>query len=117
MQVIFRKFPEGDVIALPLDRTVHVAAVVSDRARWIEVPPQGVTLVQGAHPHVLSADPGTCRYTLDVTDSAGLAVAVIEAAAPVWLLHPEHGGTGLAAGTWAIRRQREQAQEARMVAD
>jgi hypothetical protein len=84
----------------------------------MEVPVGGVTLVAGVHPHVLVADAGTCQYTLDVSDSAGLAVAAVRATEPVWLLHPEHGGTGLAPGTWVIRRQREQsAEQARLVAD
>lgn len=108
---------QGDVLALPVDLTQRASVTVRDNARWYEVPAGGVTLVEGQHPHVLTADAGTCRYTLDVTDAAGLAVAVLTATEPVWLLHPEHGGAGLAAGSYVIRRQREQAQEARIVAD
>lgn len=107
---------QGDVIAIPIDPHAKIATAAA-KARWVEVPPGGVTLVAGAHAHVLAADPGTCRYTLDVVDPTGLAVAIVTADDTAWLLHPEHGGTGLAAGTWAIRRQREQAAEQRLVSD
>jgi len=32
---------------------------------------------------------------------------VVDAMAPVCLLHREHGGTGIAAGLYVVRRQRE----------
>ncbi len=66
-------------------------------ADWHPVPPEGHVLLDGVHPHVLVADPGTCP----------LDGGSFTATAPVYLMHPEHGATGLAPGTYATRRQRE----------
>jgi hypothetical protein len=89
---------QGDLIVIPFS----MLDVEPPDDRGDEVPPEGVHLVaglNGANPHVLVADPGTCRW------STGRDVAVVENTAPVYLLHPEHGGTGIAAGRWLIRRQ------------
>ncbi|MGW0803278.1 hypothetical protein [Nonomuraea sp. NPDC002799] len=37
--------------------------------------------------------------------------------ATAYLAHPEHAYTGIAPGTYELRRQREQADKARLVAD
>lgn len=75
----------------------------------------------GNNPHTLVADPGTCRFTRQVRDLTGLAVAVVVNTAPACLLHPEHGGNGIAPGCWLIRRQRQRGQEPgghwRLIAD
>jgi hypothetical protein len=42
-----------------------------------------------------------------VSDVDGLAIALVDTMAPVYLLHREHGGTGIAPGRYAVRRQRE----------
>jgi hypothetical protein len=111
---------QGDLIVVP-----H--AVLADRVRvfpaahWTPVPPQGVELlrgVAGGHPHTLVADPRTCRWTAMVTDPDRLTLGVFEATAVVYLLHPEHGATGCAPGTYVVRRQRElEGRRARLVAD
>lgn len=109
---------QGDVIAVPLDLPgFKNAAAVHPHAVWIDVPPEGLDALRGQHPHIIVADLGTCRWTTQVNDPSGLSLGILEASAPVHLLHPEHGGTGLAAGTWLLRRQREQAEEQRLVAD
>jgi hypothetical protein len=90
---------QGDLIVIPFALLDH--PLEENANRW--VPAEGVHLVaglNGRNPHVLVADPGTCRW------SPGPDVAVVENTAPVYLLHPEHGGTGIAAGRWLIRRQR-----------
>ncbi|MFD5825132.1 hypothetical protein [Lentzea sp. NPDC060358] len=89
---------QGDLIVIPFSALGFVPEETADR--W--VPPRGVHLVAGLggrNPHVLVADPGTCRW------SPGGEVAVVENSAPVYLLHPEHGGTGIAPGRWLLRRQ------------
>jgi hypothetical protein len=53
----------------------------------------------------------------------GLAIAMIETSAVAYLIHPEHGGTGIAPGRYVVRRQRERETERmswrgnRMIAD
>jgi hypothetical protein len=44
-------------------------------------------------------------------------IGVLECTSPAYVLHPEHGATGIAPGTYVLRRQREQADEERLVAD
>ena len=81
----------------------------------VPVTGSGVTLVQGIHPHHLVADGDTCRWQPGA--GGALGVGVIHALAPCWIIHPEHGGLGLAPGAYEVRRQREQAEEQRLVAD
>ncbi|MEV4111392.1 hypothetical protein [Nonomuraea sp. NPDC049695] len=111
---------QGDLIVIP--RSVVTASVRTWRdARWQPVPPEGVELLRGAaggNPHTLVADPGTCIWTTQVSDSDGLAIGMFEASAAVYLLHPEHGGTGCAPGAYVVRRQREhEGHRSRLVAD
>jgi hypothetical protein len=115
---------QGDLIVVPLP-LIASSVRARPRARWTDVPPEGIELLRGAaggNPHTLVADPGTCRWTADVADAEGLALGIFEASAVVYLLHPEHGGTGCAPGAYVVRRQREQwsrgsALGARLVAD
>ncbi|MCF6467593.1 hypothetical protein FAF44_04085 [Nonomuraea sp. MG754425] len=109
---------QGDLIVVPMP----IADVtVWDRAGWRPVPPEGVELLRGAaggNPHTLVAEPGRARWTADVRDALGLAIGVFTATAPVYLLHPEHGGSGCAPGTYVVRRQREhEGHRSRLVAD
>jgi len=96
---------QGDLIVVPFSMTQDPGNIDFGDP----VPPQGVHLVQGAdgrNPHVLVADPGTCRWH-EYNDGTSLSIAYVDNTAPVYLLHPEHGGTGIAPGRWVIRRQRE----------
>lgn len=109
---------QGDLLVIPAELLTQVTARTN--AAWVAVPKSGVEVLRGAaggNPHVLVADAGTCRWTTEVTDRDGLALGILDATAPVWLLHPEHGGSGIAAGRFVIRRQREQADVQRLVAD
>ncbi|WP_433436026.1 hypothetical protein [Nonomuraea sp. CA-141351] len=111
---------QGDLIVIP--HSVVAASVQTlSGSLWQPVPPEGVELLRGAaggNPHTLVADPGTCRWTTWVSDLDGLAIGVFEASAAVYLLHPEHGGTGCAPGTYVVRRQREhEGRRSRLVAD
>ncbi|SED59686.1 hypothetical protein SAMN04489727_8517 [Amycolatopsis tolypomycina] len=97
---------QGDLIVLPL-------ALLGRQPRdWWELPAEGRELVRGEagnNPHTLVADRGTCRMTTWLKDPEQLAIAAFENTAPVWLIHPEHGATGIAPGAWFVRRQREPA--------
>jgi hypothetical protein len=94
---------QGDVVVIPL-------GLIPDRAGLLpeptdEVPSSGVELLRAQHSHVLVADAGTCWYQLMARSQ--LDLAVVRTAAPVHLLHPEHGALGIAPGQYLIRRQRE----------
>ncbi len=104
---------QGDLIVIPFGMAdVGADAVVPHR-----VPPAGVELVRGQHAHVLVAD-GTVDYTT-MEDRQNLAVAVVEVAegATAYLLHTEHGAAGIAPGRYIVRRQREQAEQQRLIVD
>ncbi|GAA3212247.1 hypothetical protein [Actinocorallia longicatena] len=99
---------QGDLLIVP--HAAVAVAVTLPVHPWREVPPAGVVLLRGAaggNPHTLVADRGTCTWTTDVRDSFGLALGALRATGPVYLLHPEHGATGLTPGTYVVRRQRE----------
>lgn len=99
---------QGDLIVIPLDLLTTVTA--QPWARWNPVPAGGVELVRGVagnNPHTLAADAGTCHYTAEVRDPLDLGIAIFENTAPAYLIHPEHGGTGIAPGCWLVRRQQE----------
>ncbi|QKW38744.1 hypothetical protein HUT06_35900 [Actinomadura sp. NAK00032] len=100
---------QGDLIIIPF---AEVSASLSLRPNpvWTDVPSEGVELLRGqagGNPHTLVADPGTCRWTTQVSDSGFLTIGVFEASATVYLLHPEHGASGCTAGRYVVRRQRE----------
>ena len=103
---------QGDLMVIPFDllnpRTFTVS--VTDGARWRDVPPAGIELLRssaGGNPHSLVADPGACRWTTDVHDTTGLALGTLTTTATAYLIHPEHGATGIAPGRYLVRRQRE----------
>ncbi|MEU7003041.1 hypothetical protein [Nonomuraea sp. NPDC046570] len=112
---------QGDLIVIPHHLVADEALLA--HTTWTEVPAEGIELLRGAtggNPHTLVADPGTCQWTDDFWDSAMLAIGALRATAPVYLLHPEHGATGLTPGTYLIRRQREfdhRSRRQRIVAD
>jgi hypothetical protein len=100
---------QGDLIVIPL-ALLEGDIVVPSFAERREVPAAGVELLRsaaGGNPHTLVADAGTCWWTAGVHDRAGLALGVVEARTVAYLIHPEHGGTGIAPGSYVVRRQRE----------
>ncbi|MFI6514134.1 hypothetical protein ACIBF1_01080 [Spirillospora sp. NPDC050679] len=113
---------QGDLIVIPLRVIEHAIAFQRD-PQWADVPAEGVEVLRGAaggNPHTLVADPGTCQWTRWFRDSMGLALGALRTSRPAYLLHPEHGGSGIAPGTYVIRRQRERGDGARpnrLVAD
>ncbi|WP_433281116.1 hypothetical protein [Micromonospora sp. CA-244673] len=103
---------QGDLIVIPLRILADVQP--SPRARWRPVPPGGVELLRGAaggNPHTLVAGPGDAEWTADVADPQFLAVGVLRCVRPAYLIHPEHGGSGIAPGTYLVRRQRERSTQ------
>ncbi len=105
---------QGDLLLVPLGmlRHVRLGQSWSPQPTWQEVPPGGIELLRstaGGNPHTLVADPQQCRWTFNVTDPTGLALGALEATAVAYLIHPEHGATGIAPGCYVVRRQRERA--------
>nr|WP_296769608.1 hypothetical protein [Rhodococcus sp. (in: high G+C Gram-positive bacteria)] len=113
---------QGDLIVVP---HAALADVVSThpRSRWVDVPRTGLELLRsaaGGNPHSLVADEGVCTWTTWVQDSRGLALGVLDTRVVAYLIHPEHGATGIAPGRYVIGRQRESGglySRVQMVAD
>lgn len=106
---------QGDLIVVPMDLLDPVT--LHPGTRWRPVPSAGLELVRGVagnNPHTLVVDAGTCRWTPDVRDPLGLGIAAFENTAPAYLVHPEHGGSGIAPGSWLVRRQQERGIGARL---
>ena len=101
---------QGDVIVLPT-RAGEVTGLVP-------VPPEGVVVVRGesgGNTHLLVAD-GNVRFAKRGV-GADMGTLVVDEGAVAYLSHPEHGAQGIGAGTYYVRRQREQADVIRLVAD
>lgn len=104
---------QGDVLIVPM-RSGQVAGLVA-------VPREGVVVVRGeagGNTHLLVADgPVSFAPTTDARGTVRLGTLVVEEGATAFLTHPEHGFMGIAPGTYRINRQREQAEQVRLVAD
>ncbi|MET9322554.1 hypothetical protein ABZX75_20540 [Streptomyces sp. NPDC003038] len=110
---------QGDLLVVPMGMLRHVRPREDGHGRdgygrvvWRDVPAEGIELLRssaGGNPHTLVADPGQCRWVQDVSDPTGLAIGMLEASAIAYLIHPEHGATGIAPGRYVVRRQRERA--------
>jgi hypothetical protein len=114
---------QGDLLVIPIavlaaDPRADVSIVHSPR--WHEVPGAGVEVLRagtGGNPHTLVADSGTCRWTTGVDDPERLALGALSTTGVAYLIHPEHGGSGIAPGTYVIRRQRERSGMTRRPSD
>lgn len=99
---------QGDVVVIPT------------RAGKVEnlkpIPPEGIVVVRGesgGNTHLLV---GAGQWAPNTNDRAICGTLVVEDE-PAYLTHPEHGGQGIGEGTYIVRRQVEQAEELRLVAD
>lgn len=84
------------------------------------IPAAGYPVVRGengGNTHALHADVGRCFYDPDTLRDARLGVLTVAADSRAILSHPEHGFMAFGPGTYIVNRQREQADEIRMVAD
>ena len=118
---------QGDLLVIPiallaadpLGRTRGEVSLVRS-PRWHAVPGAGVEVLRsgtGGNPHTLVADPGSCRWTTGVDDPERLALGAVRTTGVAYLIHPEHGGSGIAPGTYVIRRQRERSGLTRRPSD
>ena len=102
---------QGDLIVLPMRPGVDAGDLV---------PAEGVAVIRGeagGNTHLLVGEGVSWRPVARNGDDLDLGVVTVPSGAVAYLLHPEHGGQGFAPGAYQIRRQREQADEIRMVAD
>lgn len=104
---------QGDVIVIPAADAAPATT---------PVPSSGVAVVRGeagGNTHTILADgPGICCDTRQATArDLTLATLTVPEGSTAYLAHPEHAYTGIGPGTYSLRRQREQADELRMVAD
>ena len=114
---------QGDLIVVPHSMLTGVVT----RQPWtrtVPVPASGIELLRsaaGGNPHSLVADEDACTWTAPVADPRGLALGIVEVTGVAYLVHPEHGATGIAPGRYVIGRQRERGTgvygAARLVAD
>ena len=101
---------QGDLIIVPA-RGRNVSGKTVPAAGVAVIAPVG-----SGHEHRLFAGaPGTAVFVPDV--SGGQDIGLLECTAPAYIAHPEHAYAGIAPGTYLLRRQREQADEERLVAD
>lgn len=101
---------QGDVIVVPTRRGKTAAALV---------PAEGVPVVRGeagGNTHLLVAD-GPVLWGAASDSGVVLGSLVVPEGSTAFLLHPEHGANAIGPGSYIVRRQREQADEIRMVAD
>ena len=101
---------QGDVIIVP-------AAVIAETP----VPSAGHPVVRGengGNTHLLLAS-GDVRFDERTASATNLTLGTLTVGqdAEAFLAHPEHGYLGIAPGSYEVRRQREQADELRLVAD
>ncbi len=103
---------QGDVLVLPTQ-----AGIKPGRP----VPPDGIAVVRGesgGNTHLLVADgPVMWAPIVGDPDSLDLGVVTVPEGATAYLLHPEHGANAIGTGAYILRRQREQADVIRRVAD
>lgn len=85
------------------------------------LPAAGVALVssgQGGHTHQLVAQgPVMWAPVARAAELGDVGVFTVPDGAVAYVIHPEHGAMGFAPGAYLVRRQVEQADELRIVAD
>lgn len=103
---------QGDVLIRPLTGVQATAPVL----------PAGTPVVRGengGNTHAVYAADGPVFCDVQAGSTRDLRVALLSVpeGSTAYLGHPEHGFLGVAPGSYEIRRQREMAEEMRMVAD
>ncbi|MFZ2238299.1 MAG: hypothetical protein WAV90_01995 [Gordonia amarae] len=100
---------QGDLIVVP-ERLLTGVVMPMTWTRADSIPASGIELLRsagGGNPHSLVADQGCCTWYSPVYDQRRLALGILDAGTVAYLIHPEHGATGIAPGRYVIGRQRE----------
>ena len=102
---------QGDLFIIPVGPN-------SD-SQGVPVPLDGIPVIEavgGGHEHRLFAgQPGTAFFT--PAGPGNQDIGLLECVESAYIAHPEHAYAGIAPGRYALRRQREQADRERFVAD
>lgn len=100
---------QGDLIVIPVRPSAKLG---------MPVPAEGIPVIRGengGHTHLLIGEAlSFAPATAGGQDLGALTVAVESTG---YLAHPEHGYLAFGPGTYLLRRQREQADEIRLVQD
>lgn len=104
---------QGDVAVIPALMTPPATT---------PVPKAGAAVVRGesgGNTHLLLAEGEAFWDPSRITGRNSLTLGTLTVAegSTAYLAHPEHAYAGIAPGTYEIRRQREQADEIRLIAD
>jgi hypothetical protein len=103
---------QGDVLVVPTP---------DGNPATTPVPAAGVPVVRGeagGNTHTVVADgPVYCDTRQADARNLTLAVLTVAEGATAYLAHPEHAYAGIGPGTYTLRRQREQADQLRVVSD
>ena len=100
---------QGDIIIIP-----------GARKGVDPVPDEGVAVVRGengGNTHLLLADGDVLWTDRSTARDLLLGYLTVAEGATAYIAHPEHAYNGIGAGDYEIRRQREMADEIRMVQD
>ena len=101
---------QGDILILPAEIPAKTP-----------VPAIGTPVIKsenGGNTHAIIADgPVFCDVSTPSARHLQVAALFIPEGSTAYLAHPEHGFMGIAPGNYEIRRQREMAEEIRIVAD
>ena len=108
---------QGDIMIIPEEMWARNGLQASTKMPAQPIPASGIVILAGNHNHVLVAEPSAATWTTGVVDSKNLALGTIDVTTEAYILHEEHGATGLAAGRYIVRASREQATIIRRVAD
>ena len=101
---------QGDVLVIP-DR---------GKPATTPVPASGTPVVRGengGNTHAIVGGGVFCDLREASAEELTLATLTVPEGEVAYLAHPEHGYSGIGPGTYELRRQREQADELRMVSD
>lgn len=103
---------QGDVAIIPTRKSAR---------KGTPVPAGGVAVVRGesgGNTHLLVTEgPTSWASVVGNPTLLDLGVVTVPEGATAFLLHTEHGANAMGPGNYTLRRQREQADELRVVAD
>lgn len=102
---------QGDVLIVPTPNAAQATTPVGRAGTPV------VRGENGGNTHAVVGDGVLCDTRQASATNLTLAVLTVPEGKVAYLAHPEHGYTGIGAGTYTLRRQREAADEIRLVQD
>ncbi len=108
------------VSGLQMQGDVAIIPTRLGKGTRVVVPADGVAVVRGeagGNTHLLVGEGIEWQAASARAGLLELGIVNVPKGRVAYLLHPEHGAMGMAPGAYRIRRQREQADEIRRVAD